>query len=155
MLAAQKLGGKVYYCDTDSIVTDVVMPETTELGGIKDELPEKLLRELCSMPDGPTPVLCGEFLGPKLYVLTAKGCSAWDKVKAKGLEKRTRENVSALARGETIYQKRLEKVGSLAHAGFMRGPKMLTVPRRLLKGGEKRERLLGTVETRPWKVAMW
>lgn len=165
MLDAMARGGKVYYADTDSIVTDVWMPSTTELGGIKDEIPDHAGH------------IRGRFLGPKMYVLdddrdpagelhtnyvgdTLMGVSGtvvvrgWEKVKAKGLEKRTRENVEALARGEVVMQRRLEKVGSLARAGFQRGPKMLTVPRRLRGGDEKRE-MLEDGSTRPLVARMF
>jgi hypothetical protein len=33
----QRLGGKIYYMDTDSIVTDIRIPTSTELGGLKLE----------------------------------------------------------------------------------------------------------------------
>jgi len=33
----QRHGGKIYYCDTDSIVTDIRMPTSSNLGGIKKE----------------------------------------------------------------------------------------------------------------------
>ncbi len=133
MLAVHKAGGRVYYGDTDSIITDVVIPTSTELGAFKDELPEYGGR------------LCGEFLAPKLYALTApaddeKKVKAYEKVKAKGIENRlkTLENFHKLARGETLTMSRLEKVGTLAQAGFSRGPKMREVPRRFLAEDAKR-----------------
>ncbi len=125
MLAVHASEGRVYYADTDSIITDVVIPTSTELGAFKDELPEYGGK------------LTGEFLAPKLYALTAPG---FEKVKAKGIENRlkTLENFHKLARGETLTMSRLEKVGTLAQAGFSRGPKMREVPRRFLAEDAKR-----------------
>lgn len=34
-----RVGGKVFYCDTDSIVTNVVLPTSSKLGGLKNEHP--------------------------------------------------------------------------------------------------------------------
>jgi len=153
MLAARKHGGRVYYVDTDSIITDVRLPTSTKLGDLKDEIPEHSGR------------LHGRFYGPKLYVLTAED---YVRVKAKGIEQRkktddepqkdvvirARETVEKLARGETIYQRRFEKIGSLARAGFMRGPEMLLVPRTLRPDQGKRVfRADGT--SRPHRVSMY
>jgi hypothetical protein len=49
----QRAGGKIYYMDTDSIVTDVRIPTNTDLGGLKLE------HEIVS----------GVFLAPKTYCL--------------------------------------------------------------------------------------
>ena len=77
MHQAEELGGRVYYSDTDSVITDVEMPTSTDLGELKDEYPEYSGR------------ICGEFLGPKLYLLTADGnedieLDALENVRAKG-----------------------------------------------------------------------
>lgn len=141
MLQAMELGGTVYYCDTDSIVTNVVMPTSSELGALKDEYPEQSGK------------LSGYFLGPKLYLLTDES-SGFEKIKAKGLQQRTRENLELLASGKTIYQKRLEKIGTLARAGFQRGPRMITVPRQLHPDHGKRQ-MDEDGYTRPYKVKMW
>ena len=58
MEKVQELGGEVYYCDTDSIVTDVVVPCSLELGDLKDEIPEGIEK--------------GVFLLPKMYALKLK-----------------------------------------------------------------------------------
>lgn len=207
MMRAEQKGGRVYYTDTDSLVTDVELETSTELGALKDEFPEHSGR------------IRGWFIGPKLYLLTAdppkhiqhvrqrlneykrwrkyvpvfdrlerlvqkngydqktadamqsiakklrgvgddelskelEQCVGFEKVKAKGLEKRTRKNLEALACGSTIFQRRLEKVGTLARAGFMRGPRMRTVPRTMRQGDRKRIKLDdGT--TRPYIVDMF
>ena len=117
MLDAEQRGGTIHYCDTDSLITEVELPSSTELGGLKDEMPAQ------------SGQLTGEFLGPKMYMLT--GPDDFEQVKAKGMQTRNRETFETLAAGEEITMRRLEKVGSLARAGFRRGPRMLTVPKRL------------------------
>ena len=138
MQEAVEKGGRVYYCDTDSVITDVELETSTELGALKDEFPEYSGR------------LEGEFLAPKLYILS---CDDFEKVKAKGLQDRSRENVEKLAAGETIYQNRLEKVGTLARANFLRGPQMRKVPRTLREGGEKR--VFDGTTSKPHRAMMW
>lgn len=158
MLEARARGGYVYYCDTDSVITDVELDTSTELGALKDEYPDV------------SGHLTGRFLGPKLYALGAtqynrreqeawtgflmRSSELWSKVKAKGFQERTIDLLERLASGEVIYQDRLEKVGTLAQASFMRGPRMRTVPRRLRGDAGKRE-LLPDGSTKPWNVRMW
>lgn len=139
MLLAVENGGRVFYCDTDSVITDAVLPTSPHLGDLKDEYP------------GQSGQLKGRFLGPKLYVLS---CDEWEKVTAKGFEERTVSLIDRLVAGETVYQKRLEKVGTLARHGFMRGPRMVMVPRTLREGKEKRE-ALPDGSSRPWRLNMW
>lgn len=43
-------GGKVFYCDTDSIITDVMLPCGSVLGGLKDEYPGDELNYLAVQP---------------------------------------------------------------------------------------------------------
>ncbi len=123
MLDAQACGGRVYYCDTDSCVTDVEMPTSPRLGDWKLEYAEH------------AGAIRGTFLGPKLYILEAEG---FEEVKAKGFQKRTKEIIEQVYRGETIYNDRLEKVLTLARDGFKRGPRMIRVPRTIRGGNEKR-----------------
>jgi len=59
MKAAVKAGGKVYYLDTDSLLTDADLPSDNKLGGWKDEYP------------GTT--LTGTFVSPKVYMVEAEG----------------------------------------------------------------------------------
>lgn len=139
MLAAKKLGGELYYCDTDSIITDVELPSSTKLGELKDEYPQQSGR------------ITGKFLGPKLYVLQ---CEDWECIAAKGFEERTSSLIERLARGETIVQNRLEKVGTMARRGFLSGPKMVRVPRGLHFDKGKRE-MFEDGSTKPWRLEMW
>lgn len=147
MLAAEELGGELHYCDTDSLITNVEMPTSTELGGLKDEYPEQSGK------------LRGEFLGPKMYALdTEDGFEgeAFELIKAKGFpgKYRTRETIETLKEGGVITMQRLEKVGTLAKAGFRRGPRMVTVPKRLHFDAGKR-RIFKDGSTSPHYVEMW
>jgi hypothetical protein len=138
----------VCYTDTDSILTPTTMATGPALGDLKDELVEESGR------------LKGRFFGPKVYILSTKIPEfPWEgdffmKTKAKGIERSTREKIETLTRGGTIYQKRLEKVGTLARAGFTRGPRMVDAPKRFLEtDGKRMFNEDGT--TSPHKVAMW
>lgn len=141
MSLAKTRGGKLYYCDTDSIITDVELPTGTKLGELKNEYPDHGGR------------LRGEFLGPKLYILKA---SEKTYVKAKGLETnlKNEDTLRKLANGWTIFQERLEKVGTLARTGFSRGPKMRIVPRTLANEDAKRK-IFTDGSTAPLSVRMW
>jgi hypothetical protein len=138
----------VAYTDTDSIITPTVLPTSSILGDLKDEIPEH------------SGNLYGRFIGPKVYILRLEqgdfhlDDEFFEKVKAKGLEKRTRRNVEKLARGMTLYQRRLEKIGTLARNGFKRGPLMIRVPRRILQTEGKRE-ISPDGSTKPYKLKMW
>jgi len=55
---AQKKGGEIYYCDTDSLVTNVKLPTGKKLGQIKDEIPEGITEAI--------------FLSPKMYGIKTK-----------------------------------------------------------------------------------
>jgi hypothetical protein len=139
----------VAYTDTDSIITPTELPTSPALGDLKDEIPEHSGK------------LYGRFIAPKVYILRTEPVefpweadTFFEKVKAKGLEDRSRKNVERLARGKTIRQRRLEKVGTLARTGFSRGPRMVTVPKRFLKMHGKRE-ILPDGSTRPFKMKMW
>lgn len=141
----------IAYTDTDSGLTPTELPTSTELGELKDEYPEYSGR------------LYGRFLGPKTYILSEDGEDSealmWEGdpfslVKAKGLEKKTRELVEGLANGLTIHQWRLEKIGTLARANFERGPAMRRVPRRILKVDGKRN-VHADGSSSPHLVSMW
>lgn len=139
-LEAEKRGGPVHYMDTDSLLTTATMPTGSELGALKDEHPEQ------------SGQITGEFLGPKLYLLTGPG--GLEKVKAKGMQKRNREVFEALAAGKAVVSSRLEKVGTLAKDNFKRGPRMVHVPKRLLPEHGKRQ-MNSDGTTRPYIVDMW
>jgi hypothetical protein len=69
--AAKAKGGNIYYCDTDSIITDVKLNIGTNLGDLTDELPEGIEE--------------GIFLLPKMYgIKTTKG----EYVKCKGFPRK-------------------------------------------------------------------
>lgn len=140
MLKALELGGDVYYCDTDSIVTNVDLPTSNALGDLKDEFPEQSGK------------LHGLFLGPKLYLLEAD--DGFEKVKAKGMQKRTRDILNRLVAGESIDQPRLEKIGGMAQRSFVSGPRMLNVPKRLLSTQGKRI-IHDDGTSSPYVLSMW
>lgn len=146
MMEALRLGGKVYYCDTDSVITDIELPSSTKLGELKDEYPEQSGK------------LHGVFVGPKMYLIDSdvplKDGKEFLYVKLKGFEKRTRDTLERLRRGEKLTQRRLEKIGMLARANFERGPKEFMVPRRMQVGGEKRQQHADGTTT-PFHLMMW
>jgi len=43
-------GGKIYYCDTDSLITDIELPTSKKLGDIKDEIPEGIKEAVFLLP---------------------------------------------------------------------------------------------------------
>lgn len=127
--------GRVYYMDTDSLMTDVIMPTGSELGMLKDELPRY------------SGYLTGRFFGPKLYRLGVEPsyleleetirrrmlerdgkffadfkdeaeeiekfyamAGTWERIKAKGIgkKKRTRQNL------ETLYEGALKRLAWVA-----------------------------------------
>lgn len=128
------MGGRLYYCDTDSLVTDLAtLPCSPELGELKNEYPGETIDV--------------ELVGPKMYLLR-KGTpfisdGKLTKLAMKGLpkEKRTEETLRALQAGETITFKRLEKLGAMAEKGFLEPPTMLTVKKRHMTCYDKREML--------------
>lgn len=136
MKLVKEAGGRIYYSDTDSVITDVSMPSTTELGGFKDEYPGVRLK--------------GSFVQPKVYMLEADGGfpdkdkpqQEWEteKVTMKGFPKqlRTKANLAKLRAGETLSYDRLEKVRTLAREGFHRGPLMATVKKSFKSAYDKR-----------------
>jgi hypothetical protein len=68
---AKAKGGTLYYCDTDSLVTDVKMECGKELGEIKDEIPEGIDEAI--------------FLSPKMYGIKTK---TGELIKCKGFPKK-------------------------------------------------------------------
>jgi hypothetical protein len=151
--------GRVYYTDTDSIVTSSRLPSSTKLGELKDEYPTAAGR------------LRGQFFGPKVYLIdTEEGDISL--VKSKGVRpyqiagkqlpgeskqeynKRVADVVLRMAAGEQVIEERLEKIGQLARAGFGRGPRVNKVPRSMKQGDSKR-RLHKDGTTTPWHLKMW
>jgi hypothetical protein len=142
MLEAQALGGKIYYCDTDSIITDVQMKTSTGLGGLKDEYPAHAGQ------------LKGVFLGPKLYLLTNDE-KKFERVAAKGFQTRDRFTFDSVKEGWTIEMDRLEKVGTLAKEQFARGPRMTSVPRTNKLDTLGKRVVLADGSTEPYSVMMF
>lgn len=116
--------GTVYYCDTDSMLTDAILPSSTVLGELKDEFPGKLLK--------------GTFVAPKVYMI--EGDDGFSKVVAKGFNKEHRNlhTLMKLAAGDVLQFKRLEKLGTLARADFLRGPRMADVSKSMTMTNDKR-----------------
>jgi len=151
--------GRVYYCDTDSIVTSAKLQSSTKLGELKDEYPQATGR------------LRGQFFGPKVYLIDTEEGDV-HLIKAKGVrpyaiagkqqdgesdqqyKQRVRQVVLSMAEGNTVVEDRLEKIGQLARAGFSRGPRVNRVPRTMKQLDSKRENLPGGL-TRPWRLKMW
>jgi len=73
----QRLGGTIYYCDTDSIITDIRIPTGTELGGVKLE------HEFIE----------GVFLAPKAYCLRTYDADHEIKIVLKGFSNGFRQHV--------------------------------------------------------------
>lgn len=152
-------GGMLFMNDTDSLITDVEMPTSTELGDLKDEYPGEMLR----------------YIGvqPKVYILekmqgsafegshlegcvgtarkNCKGCAPW-KATMKGFprDQRTKDNILNLQRSlerqdglTSVSFTRLEKVRSMAQKGFQFGPRMVTVEKSFQTPYSKRKVLEG------------
>lgn len=126
--------GSVYYTDTDSVICDVILPTSNRLGDIKLEHGDYAGE------------ICGTFLGPKLYVLETSRpwhppLHHFEIVRAKGFEERTKKVIDLIAKGETVFNRKLQKIGGMVRKNFSAGPVMLNVPRTLLGGAGKRVRL--------------
>lgn len=147
MNSALDAGGRLYYCDTDSVITDVELPTDSALGALKDEFPGEPLTM--------------EFMQPKVYTIVkvdpfekvhtpeckdekCKGCSTI-KVTMKGLpaRERTPSNMLSLRNGGTVEFERLEKIRSLARQGFRTSPQMVGVKKRIVSEYDKRIMLDG------------
>ena len=173
MMSALDVGGRVYMCDTDSVITDADIPTSTELGKFKDEYPGKLLDYFAVQPK--VYVLAYQdgsiFAGSHLATCkgdarrACSGCAPW-KVTMKGFQQdqRTADNVRKLQRdldciqrgeepgkGELIAYDRLEKVRSMARGGFRSPPKLVAVARSFKSPYDKRI-VLEDGRTRPVEI---
>lgn len=137
------VGGKLYYLDTDSIITDVLMPSSPALGELKDEYPDSELEYLSVQPKVYMIGKMEEPIDTRNYKVTMKGFPP---------RIRTRENLDKLRGGATLEWSRLEKVRSLARTGFTRPPQMTQVTkgfrtlydkRIMLEDGETAPHVLG------------
>lgn len=134
MARVLRMGGRLYYCDTDSLITDLAdLPCSPELGELKNEFPGERIDV--------------ELVGPKMYLLRKSTPFTPDgkltKLAMKGLPKemRTEETLRALQAGETIHFKRLEKLGAMAAKGFLSPPAMQSVTKRHVTTYDKRTML--------------
>jgi hypothetical protein len=145
--------GRVLLHNTDSLITDVVLPSSSELGALKDEYPGMTLKGAFVQPkvyllekDLPEGTEAALRIFPKEHLSTCKdkhckGCADF-KLAMKGFSKeyRTRENLAKLRDGEAIEMKRLQKVRSLAQGGFLEGPRMVNITKSFKSGYDKRRR---------------
>lgn len=148
------MGGRIFYTDTDSIVTDVMIKTGLLLGEMKDEYPGKRIDFEC--------------LQPKLYMLSVSDPSKPGEVKRKATMKgfdpvlKTPETFERVARGEVIDTvpdrwnpgttkpwERLEKVRTLARKGFREPPRMRSVKKSMRSRYDKRVLLPDGIRTRP------
>lgn len=89
--ASQK--GRVYYCDTDSLVTTESLGTSDELGALKHE---KSIEK-------------GTFLAPKLYRIFPSGKTD-PEIRAKGFRSLTSSEFDALERGDTVTIRRMVRL---------------------------------------------
>lgn len=102
-------GGELYYVDTDSVITDVVLPSTTHLGGLKDEYPVSLAKNADEAFAFASPeeasfwleamTLTGTFVQPKVYMLESQKFSQ-PKVTMKGFPYRNNDGPHAKVDGK-------------------------------------------------------
>jgi hypothetical protein len=134
------MGKTLFYGDTDSILTDAILPCSSELGALKDEYPGETLTCLAIQPkvymiEKEKPFKGEHETGCKTRCkeVDCEGCEKCHgcskrKISMKGFPKetRTKENLEILQAGGTIQFSRLNKVRTLARSGFMDGPSMKT-----------------------------
>ena len=80
MKMAVEKGGRIYYLDTDSLITDVELPTSNRLGDLKDEYPGESLRYMA--------------VQPKVYMIERMNLNA-DVERRRGV-------IAAAARGEDV-----------------------------------------------------
>ncbi len=150
-----RLGGSLYYCDTDSIITDIDnLPCSSELGELKNEYPgEKLEVEIvgCKMYMlRKEKAFTGEHLASCKDRENCLGCSRV-KLAMKGIPKelRTEFSLNELRKGNKVEFKRLEKLGSMAERGFLHPPRMRETHKRHVSNYDKRIFLNGGEDSAP------
>lgn len=139
-------GGSVYYLDTDSIVCDVALPSSSELGRLKREFE--------------CPNLWGQFVRPKVYRLwcrcTRKSACPWyeetckkkgikgkamrgQKIVCKGVPSRNLDPLvfAQFLRGGKVHFKRLAKLRTMAREG-LRSPWIVRTHKRMTSEYDKR-----------------
>jgi hypothetical protein len=142
-------GGKLYYCDTDSLITDLSdLTCSSDLGELKNEYPGETLNV--------------ELVGPKMYLLEksspfekdqAPAGGAYQKLAMKGVPKdmRTVDTLRKFQRGEEVSYPRLEKIGAMAGRQFVEPPRMRTVKKSLKSQNDKRV-FDSEIDSRPRKI---
>jgi len=151
--------GQIFYCDTDSIVCNVELPSSPELGRMKDEYPGERLRFSAVQPKVyliERTSANDEIAAHRASLLGVGDVTGADKLKAhkskvtmKGFPPRLRtaENLDRLKRGDKLSIDRLEKVRTLARLGFKRSPRMVRVDKGFRSTYDKR--IVVGNETRP------
>lgn len=153
MVEAIERGGRIFMTDTDSIITNVELPNSSELGDLKDEYPNEPLRFLGVQPKVYLLEKAKPFKGEHKSSCTKKqrcecklstctkchGCLR-SKVTFKGVPKshRTKENLVFMVQGGEARYERLEKIRGMAGREFRGPPKMIEVKRRIIGRYEKR-----------------
>jgi DNA polymerase type B, organellar and viral len=147
-------GGKLYYCDTDSLITNLGdLHTSSELGELKNEYPGETLTV--------------ELVGPKMYMLSKRTAFAaggpqtaphvppsedgmHHKLAMKGIPKdlRTVDTLRALQRGETVTFPRLERLGAMAGRQFVEPPRMRQAKKSMKAKNDKRV-MVCDVDSRP------
>ena len=144
-------GGRLYMNDTDSLITDVEMETSTDLGMLKDEYPGELLGYMGVQPKVYMLWKMNRGMFEKAHTQHCRdkkcdGCAPW-KVTMKGFPPalRTEENLITLkealengSEGQVVRFSRLEKVRSMAQRGFEDAPKMMDVERSFQSPYDKR-----------------
>jgi hypothetical protein len=120
--------GDAYYCDTDSVITKSELPDSDELGHLKNE----------------GRVESGYFAAPKFYLLD-------DKVKAKGFPRLQPEDFWRVVEGGSAEVSRMARPREMWRSGDL-SPVNLTMQKRARLTVDKRC-FDAAGESRPWTVA--
>jgi len=141
-------GGRIFYSDTDSVLTDLNdIPDSTELGGLKKEFNGEKLYVYCYAPkmyllrkETPFP---GEHIRKNTKRVCDKkcpGCSR-EKIMMKGFPRdlKTSETLAKLENKEEVSYEMHEKLGALAKKGLLTTPLMQTVKKSFKSEYDKRE----------------
>jgi hypothetical protein len=124
--------GKVWYADTDSIVTNAEMPTSDALGALKEET-DKRVKE------------SAVFLRPKLYRVD-------DKVKAKGFPRLTRRQFDDLEAGREVHYARMIRIRERLGLGALEPGERATQKGLRTTTRPKRRPVEGVDDTEAWDV---
>lgn len=133
LAAGLRNGGRIFYCDTDSVITTNDLGDSRELGGFKyeGEIEES-----------------AEFLAPKLYRID-------NKVKAKGFSGLTRDGFERLKEGGSHSVQRFARAKELINKGWI-DPVESTISKRIYLGsdfaGMTKRFQFDDGSSRPWTV---